>query len=76
LNTACGQSRTPALAISSDILKNETLKEYLADRSRDLGDLSKLKDDSFLRETFTLPLYVARLKARAKFSTNIRPVVT
>jgi hypothetical protein len=76
LNTACGQSRTPALAISSDILKNETLKEYLADRSRDLGDLSKLKDDSFLRETFTLPLYVARFKARAKFSTNIRPVVT
>jgi hypothetical protein len=36
----------------------------LADRSRDLRDLSKLKDDGFLRETFTLPLHVARLKAR------------
>jgi hypothetical protein len=33
-------------------------------RSRDLGDQSKLKDDGSLRETFTLPLYVARLKAR------------
>jgi hypothetical protein len=37
---------------------------YLADRSRDLHDLSKLKNDGFLRETFTLPLHVARLKAR------------
>jgi hypothetical protein len=36
----------------------------LADRSRDLRDLSKLKNDGFLRETFTLPLHVARLKAR------------
>jgi hypothetical protein len=36
----------------------------LADRSRDLRDLSKLKDDGFLRETFTLPLHVARLRAR------------
>ena len=36
----------------------------LADRSRDLRDLSRLKDDGFLRETFTLPLHVARLKAR------------
>jgi hypothetical protein len=36
----------------------------LADRFRDLRDLSKLKDDGFLRETFTLPLHVARLKAR------------
>jgi hypothetical protein len=35
-----------------------------ADRSRDLRDLSKLKNDGFLRETFTLPLHVARLKAR------------
>jgi hypothetical protein len=36
----------------------------LADRSRDLGELSKLKNDGFLRETFTLPPHVARLKAR------------
>jgi hypothetical protein len=36
----------------------------LADRSRDLRDLSKLKHHGFLRETFTLPLHVARLKAR------------
>jgi hypothetical protein len=36
----------------------------LADRSRDLRDLSKFKEDGFLRETCTLPLYVARLKAR------------
>ena len=36
----------------------------LADRSRDLRDLSRLKNDGFLRETFTLPLHVARLKAR------------
>jgi hypothetical protein len=36
----------------------------LADRSRDLRDLSNLKDGGFLRETFTLPLHVARLKAR------------
>jgi hypothetical protein len=36
----------------------------LADLSRDLRDLSKLKDDGFLHETFTLPLHVARLKAR------------
>jgi hypothetical protein len=36
----------------------------LANRSRDLGDLSKVKNDDFLRETFTLPLQVARLKAR------------
>ena len=33
----------------------------LADRSRDLGDLSKVKNDDFLRETFTLLLQVARL---------------
>jgi hypothetical protein len=36
----------------------------LADRSRDLRDLRKLEDDGFLRETFTLSLHVARLKAR------------
>ncbi len=36
----------------------------LADRSRELGDLRKLKDDGFLGETFTLPLNAARLKAR------------
>jgi len=36
----------------------------LADRSRELRHLRKLKDDGFLRETFTLPLHVARLKAR------------
>jgi hypothetical protein len=33
----------------------------LADRSR---DLRKLTDDGFLRETLTLPLNAARLKAR------------
>jgi hypothetical protein len=33
-------------------------------RSRDLRDLRKFKDDGFLRETFTLPLLAARLKAR------------
>jgi hypothetical protein len=36
----------------------------LADRSRELRDLSKLDDEGFLSETFTLPLHVARLKAR------------
>src|SRR3979409_698718 len=36
----------------------------IADRSRDLRDLSKLEGDGFLRETFTLPLNAARLKAR------------
>jgi hypothetical protein len=36
----------------------------LADRSRDLRDLRKLTDDGFLRETYTLPLNAARLKAR------------
>jgi hypothetical protein len=35
----------------------------LPDRSRGLRDLSKFKDDGFLRETFTLPLLAARLKA-------------
>jgi hypothetical protein len=36
----------------------------LADRSRDLRDLSKLEGNGFPRETFTLPLNAARLKAR------------
>jgi hypothetical protein len=36
----------------------------LADRSRELRDLRKLRDDGFLRETFTLPLNAARLTAR------------
>jgi hypothetical protein len=36
----------------------------LTDRSRDLRDLRKVKDDGFLRETFRLPLNAARLKAR------------
>jgi hypothetical protein len=36
----------------------------LADRSRQLRDLRKLTDDDLMRETFTLPLLVARLKAR------------
>ncbi len=36
----------------------------LANRSRDLSDLSKVKNDDVLGETFTLPLQVARLKAR------------
>jgi hypothetical protein len=36
----------------------------VADRSRELRDLRKLNEDSFLRDTFTLPLHAARLKAR------------
>jgi hypothetical protein len=36
----------------------------IADRSRDLRDLSKRKDDTFQSETFRLPLQAARLKAR------------
>jgi hypothetical protein len=36
----------------------------IADRSRKLHDLFKLKDDVILCETFTLPLHAARLKAR------------
>jgi hypothetical protein len=47
----------------------------LADRFRDLRDLSKLKDDGFLRETFTCRCTL-RGSRRAKFSTNIPPVVT
>jgi hypothetical protein len=36
-----------------------------ADRSSDLRDLRKLKDDDgLMRDTFTLPLNAARLKAR------------
>jgi hypothetical protein len=36
----------------------------IADRSRDLRDLSKRKDDTFQSETFRLPLQAARRKAR------------
>jgi hypothetical protein len=36
----------------------------LADRSRELRDLRKPTDDGFMRETFTMPLLAARLKAR------------
>ena len=36
----------------------------IADRSRSSRDLRKLEEDGFLRETFTLPLHAARLKAR------------
>jgi hypothetical protein len=36
----------------------------VVDRSRELRDLRKLTDDGFMRETFTLPLHAARLKAR------------
>jgi hypothetical protein len=36
----------------------------IADRSRDLHDLSKRKDDTLQNETFRLPLQAARLKAR------------
>jgi hypothetical protein len=36
----------------------------VADRSRQLRDLSRFESDGFLRETFTLPLNAARLKAR------------
>ena len=37
----------------------------LADRSGDLRDLCKLKDDDgSIRDTFTLPLNAARLRAR------------
>ena len=45
----------------------------LANRSRDLGDLSKVKNDDFLRETFTLSLPVARLKARQILDAYRRP---
>ena len=36
----------------------------VADRSLELRDLRKLAEDDFLRQTFTLPLHAARLKAR------------
>jgi hypothetical protein len=36
----------------------------VADRLLELRDLRKLSDDESLRETFTLPLHAARLKAR------------
>lgn len=36
----------------------------IAGRSSELRDLRKLADADFLRETFTLPLHAARLKAR------------
>jgi hypothetical protein len=36
----------------------------IAERSREQRDLRKLEEDGFLRETFTLPLHTARLKAR------------
>jgi hypothetical protein len=36
----------------------------IANRSSELRDLRKLADADFLRETFTLPLHAARLKAR------------
>ena len=36
----------------------------VADRSLELRDLRRLADDGFLRQTFTLPLHAARLKAR------------
>ena len=36
----------------------------VADRVLELRDLRKLSDDESLRETFTLPLHAARLKAR------------
>jgi hypothetical protein len=36
----------------------------IADRSRARRDLRKLEEDGFFRETFTLPLLAARLKAR------------
>jgi hypothetical protein len=36
----------------------------IADRSRSSRDLRKLEEDGFLRETFTLPLHAAHLKAR------------
>src|ERR1700692_4383340 len=58
-------SRTPALALSSNIqsLPMKSPKD-LADRSRNLRDPHKLKDDGLLREIFTLPLHAARFKAR------------
>jgi hypothetical protein len=36
----------------------------VAGRSLELRDLRKLTEDDFLRQTFTLPLHAARLKAR------------
>jgi hypothetical protein len=36
----------------------------IADRSRDLHDLSKRKDETLQNEIFRLPLQAARLKAR------------
>jgi hypothetical protein len=36
----------------------------IADRSRARRDLRKLEEDGFFRETFTLPLHAARIKAR------------
>jgi hypothetical protein len=36
----------------------------VADRSLDLREIRKLKDEGGFRQTFTLPLHAARLKAR------------
>jgi hypothetical protein len=36
----------------------------IADRSRELRDVRKLRGDGFLQETFTLPLHAAGLKDR------------
>jgi hypothetical protein len=36
----------------------------IAERSSELRDLRKLADADFFRQTFTLPLHAARLKAR------------
>jgi hypothetical protein len=40
------------------------LPRDVVDRSRTRRDRHKLQGDDFLRETFTLPLHAARLKAR------------
>lgn len=43
----------------------------LADRSSDLCDLRKLRDDDVsMRDTYTLPLNAARLKARQILNEN------
>ena len=42
----------------------------VADRLLELRDLRKMSDDESLRETFTLPLHAARLKARQILSEH------
>jgi hypothetical protein len=58
-------SRLAHVAISNEGSVEMKRPREMADRSRELRDVSRLESgDGFLRETFTLPFNTARLKAR------------